>query len=507
MRILRVSIRLGRVAQGCVGRYNRAAHAPRPGRRSPARLSCWRWRSGAPTARTRSRMQRVRNVFSADARDEACIGAARRWRPASGGDAAANKRVPQRIESRSSARSATRPGAAPVRVQRAAAMRDGRERHRAPARRARGATPCCSPRTTTPSAPGRARPMTALGVATLLEVARAIRKRQRLAQPRGIPRSPTAKKPGSSARRRSSPDEALLARRRRRDQRRDARHVRPEQHVRDQPRQSVADPASRERARTSAGELVLLRRSTQLLPNDTDVTMFKRAGKAAVNFAAIGGVNWYHTRSTTSRMSSPRTLQHHGDNALAALRASRRRRPRRPQQNRRNVLRHPRLLPACGGRRSGRSGSRIVSLVLLVFAARKTPPREMTFGVLDRVRGDPRSPRSASASPSSSLMRLRSADVNCVARPIAGIRRGDGARPGSPRRCSRPRSCKRRKTAAAMLYGVAIVWHMIGIALALALPGDRVPLHRSRGGVHGLRACVSETKPSRARSRRPSPRS
>ena len=35
----------------------------------------------------------------------------------------------------------------------------------------------------------------------------------------------------------------------------------------------------------------------QLLPNDTDVTVFKRAGKIAVNFAAIGGVEHYHTAS------------------------------------------------------------------------------------------------------------------------------------------------------------------------------------------------------------------
>lgn len=58
-----------------------------------------------------------------------------------------------------------------------------------------------------------------------------------------------------------------------------------------------------------------------LLPNDTDVTVFKRAGKIAVNFAAIGGVENYHSRSDDLAHADLRTLQHHGDNALAMLRA------------------------------------------------------------------------------------------------------------------------------------------------------------------------------------------
>jgi hypothetical protein len=57
------------------------------------------------------------------------------------------------------------------------------------------------------------------------------------------------------------------------------------------------------------------------LPNDTDLTVFKRAGKAGLNFAAIGGVNRYHTPNDNLENASLRTLQHHGDNLLAALRA------------------------------------------------------------------------------------------------------------------------------------------------------------------------------------------
>jgi hypothetical protein len=58
-----------------------------------------------------------------------------------------------------------------------------------------------------------------------------------------------------------------------------------------------------------------------LLPNDTDVTVFKRDGLQALNFAAIGDVGVYHTPLDDLAHVDLRTLQHHGDNALAAARA------------------------------------------------------------------------------------------------------------------------------------------------------------------------------------------
>ncbi|HEV7923671.1 MAG TPA: M28 family peptidase, partial [Thermoanaerobaculia bacterium] len=59
----------------------------------------------------------------------------------------------------------------------------------------------------------------------------------------------------------------------------------------------------------------------ELLPNDTDLTVFKRVGLEGVNFAAIGNVHAYHTPLDDQRHADPRLLQHHGDNALAAARA------------------------------------------------------------------------------------------------------------------------------------------------------------------------------------------
>lgn len=58
-----------------------------------------------------------------------------------------------------------------------------------------------------------------------------------------------------------------------------------------------------------------------LLPNDTDATVFKRAGKIVVNFGAIAGVEHYHQPSDDLAHVGTRTLEHHSENALAMLRA------------------------------------------------------------------------------------------------------------------------------------------------------------------------------------------
>jgi hypothetical protein len=52
------------------------------------------------------------------------------------------------------------------------------------------------------------------------------------------------------------------------------------------------------------------------LPNDTDFTVFKAAGFQGVNFANIGSVAHYHTPLDNFDNADPRTLEHHGENAL-----------------------------------------------------------------------------------------------------------------------------------------------------------------------------------------------
>ena len=59
----------------------------------------------------------------------------------------------------------------------------------------------------------------------------------------------------------------------------------------------------------------------ELLPNDTDLTVFKRAGLAGVGFANIGRPVHYHTPLDTLANLTPSTLQHHGDHVLSMARA------------------------------------------------------------------------------------------------------------------------------------------------------------------------------------------
>lgn len=55
------------------------------------------------------------------------------------------------------------------------------------------------------------------------------------------------------------------------------------------------------------------------LPNDTDFTVFKASGYQGVNFAYIGDVNHYHTPLDNFENADPRSLQHHGENALPMI--------------------------------------------------------------------------------------------------------------------------------------------------------------------------------------------
>lgn len=57
------------------------------------------------------------------------------------------------------------------------------------------------------------------------------------------------------------------------------------------------------------------------LPNGTDFSEFRRAGMQGANFALIGGVQRYHTANDTLANLDPRSVQHHGENALALARA------------------------------------------------------------------------------------------------------------------------------------------------------------------------------------------
>lgn len=58
----------------------------------------------------------------------------------------------------------------------------------------------------------------------------------------------------------------------------------------------------------------------EMLPNDTDLSVFKRRGYPGLNFAFVENPTRYHTAVDNLEGFSPASLQHHGENALAAVR-------------------------------------------------------------------------------------------------------------------------------------------------------------------------------------------
>lgn len=58
----------------------------------------------------------------------------------------------------------------------------------------------------------------------------------------------------------------------------------------------------------------------KLLPNDTDLTVFRKAGMAGLNFANIDGISQYHTERDDLQNVDLNSLQHRGSHALALTR-------------------------------------------------------------------------------------------------------------------------------------------------------------------------------------------
>ena len=56
------------------------------------------------------------------------------------------------------------------------------------------------------------------------------------------------------------------------------------------------------------------------MPNDTDMSVFKRGGMPGMNFAQIGGLTHYHTAADDVQSVSQSSLQHHGSYALSLAR-------------------------------------------------------------------------------------------------------------------------------------------------------------------------------------------
>jgi hypothetical protein len=59
----------------------------------------------------------------------------------------------------------------------------------------------------------------------------------------------------------------------------------------------------------------------RLMPNDTDLSVFERAGYAGMDFANVHGLTHYHSPLDSFENADPRTLQHHGSYLLGLTRA------------------------------------------------------------------------------------------------------------------------------------------------------------------------------------------
>jgi hypothetical protein len=71
------------------------------------------------------------------------------------------------------------------------------------------------------------------------------------------------------------------------------------------------------RAVASASATSLADEVYRRMPNDTDFTVFERAGMRGLNFAFIGGVEHYHTELDRIEHLSARSVQHQGESVLA----------------------------------------------------------------------------------------------------------------------------------------------------------------------------------------------
>ena len=118
-----------------------------------------------------------------------------------------------------------------------------------------------------------------------------------------------------------------------------------------------------------------------LLPNDTDLTVFKRAGRAGVNFGVIRNVVWYHTPLDDVAHTDARTLQHQGQNMLALARALAN--ADLDARTSANAVFFDILgIRVLGWPAPWTLWIALVSLGVLVFAARKTNARAITIAVL-----------------------------------------------------------------------------------------------------------------------------
>ncbi len=190
----------------------------------------------------------------------------------------------------------------------------------------------------------------------------------------------------------------------------------------------------------------------KMMPNDTDFTVFKRAGKIGVNFAAIGGVEYYHKPSDDLAHVDLRTLEHHSENALAMLRALGNADLRRMRPGN-DVFFDVLGFFVVWWPEGWTIWIALASLIVLVITMRGHSPRDIAMGALMFV-----------------LAILIAAVIGLVAMAMMPQRLPHPA-PAIAAMWVVGLASTLLLTRNRSWHGRALVWHLIAIALALTLPG------------------------------------
>lgn len=210
------------------------------------------------------------------------------------------------------------------------------------------------------------------------------------------------------------------------------------------------------------------------MPNDTDLTVFRRRDIPGMNFAFIDAPTHYHTPLDNLQNLSPASLQHHGDNALAAVRGLAESNVGNPPQGqavffdflRTTVVRWPAgLSPLLGllalilvlaaavmARRRGLAGIPSwgsVALGLLIPLAALVLTLVLAFGLQALLAGAFRGPWVARPLPAMAAFWLLALAASVGAASLLA----------------------RRSSAAGLWAGVWIFWSVVGLVLGLLLPG------------------------------------
>ncbi|HEV2853908.1 MAG TPA: M20/M25/M40 family metallo-hydrolase [Thermoanaerobaculia bacterium] len=207
------------------------------------------------------------------------------------------------------------------------------------------------------------------------------------------------------------------------------------------------------------------------MPNDTDLTVFKRRNVPGMNFAFIDEPTHYHTPLDNLENLSSGSLQHHGDNALAAVRGLAESDLDHPPQGQAvffdlfhaTVVRWPAgfssllgllalvltVAAAVMARRRGLAGWGTVGLGLLVPLAALVFTLVLSLGLRALIAGAFPSPWVARPLPAMAAFWLLALAASIGAASLLA----------------------RRSSAAGIWAGVWIFWSVVGLLLGLSLPG------------------------------------